>query len=149
MANGKKSSKKKKTANQAAQTKREVWGVIVIALGLFLGASMYFDAVGILGKAISGFIFGMFGIAGYAVPVGIIAAGVLLIVFSEGDLGALPAVLSIISIVAILSIIHIARRPDAVEGMKALDYYKDVLSTPTAFSFQIFSYIWSMENTLP
>ncbi len=125
MANGKKSAKKKKTANQAAQTKREVWGVIVIALGLFLGASMYFDAVGILGKAISGFIFGMFGIAGYAVPVGIIAAGVLLIVFSEGDLGALPAVLSIISIVAILSIIHIARRPDAVEGMKALDYYKD------------------------
>ncbi len=125
MANGKKSAKKKKTANQAAQTKREVWGVIVIALGLFLGASMYFDAVGILGKAISGFIFGMFGIAGYAVPVGIIAAGVLLIVFSEGDLGVLPAVLSIISIVAILSIIHIARRPDAVEGMKALDYYKD------------------------
>lgn len=58
--------------------------------------------------SISGFIFGMFGIAGYAVPVGIIAAGVLLIVFSEGDLGALPAVLSIISIVAILSIIHIA-----------------------------------------
>lgn len=111
MANGKKSAKKKKTTNQAAQTKREVWGVIVIALGLFLGASMYFDAVGILGKAISGFIFGMFGIAGYAVPVGIIAAGVLLIVFSEGDLGVLPAVLSIISIVAILSIIHIARRP--------------------------------------
>ena len=67
MANGKKSSKKKKTANQAAQTKREVWGVIVIALGLFLGASMYFDAVGILGKAISGFIFGRFGIDGYAV----------------------------------------------------------------------------------
>lgn len=72
---------------------------------------MYFDAVGILGKAISGFIFGMFGIAGYAVPVGIIAAGILLIVFSNGDLGALPVVLSIISIVAILSIIHIARRP--------------------------------------
>lgn len=51
MANSKKSAKKKKTANQAAQTKREVWGVTVIALGLFLGASMYFDAVGILGKA--------------------------------------------------------------------------------------------------
>ena len=54
MANGKKSAKKKKTADQAAQTKREVWGVIVIALGLFLGASMYFDAVGILGKAADG-----------------------------------------------------------------------------------------------
>ena len=35
MANSKKSAKKKKTANQAAQTKREVWGVTVIALGLF------------------------------------------------------------------------------------------------------------------
>lgn len=125
MANGKKGAKKKKTADRSAQTMREVWGVIIIALGLFLGASMYFDAVGILGKAISGFAFGMFGIAGYALPVAIIAAGVLLIIFSEGDIGALPAVLVIISIIAILSIVHIARRSDTVEGIKALAYYKD------------------------
>lgn len=51
---------------------------------------MYFDAVGILGKAISGFIFGMFGIAGYAVPVGIIAAGVLLIVSARETLARCP-----------------------------------------------------------
>lgn len=125
MATAKKNTKNKKTAEKAAQTKREVWGVVIIALGLFLGASMYSDAVGILGKAISGFIFGIFGIAGYAAPVGIIAAGVLLIIFSEGDIGALPAFLAAMGIIAILSIIHIARRGDNIEGVKLFAYYKD------------------------
>lgn len=125
MANSKKNAKGKKSANKAAQTKREVWGVIIIALGLFLGASMYSEAVGILGKAISGFIFGLFGIAAYAMPLIVVAAGVLLIVFSEGDAGSLPVILSLIGIISILSIIHIARRGEGVEGIKVLTYYKD------------------------
>ena len=125
MATTKKSSQKKKAADKSAQTKREVWGVVIIALGLFLGASMYSDAVGILGKAVSGFLFGLFGIVGYAIPVCIIAAGVLLIVFSEGDVDALPALLGVISLIAILTIIHIARRGDTIENIKALAYYKD------------------------
>ena len=68
MAKGKNNGKKNKNANLKAayQTKREIWGVVIIALGLFLGASLYSDAVGIFGRAISGFVFGMFGIAGYA-----------------------------------------------------------------------------------
>lgn len=125
MASSKKNAKGKKSANKAAQTKREVWGVIIIALGLFLGASMYSEAVGILGKAISGFIFGLFGIAAYAMPLIVVAAGVLLIVFSEGDAGSLPVILSLIGIISILSIIHIARRGEGVEGIKVLTYYKD------------------------
>lgn len=125
MANSKKNAKGKKSANKAVQTKREVWGVIIIALGLFLGASMYSEAVGILGKAISGFIFGLFGIAAYAMPLIVVAAGVLLIVFSEGDAGSLPVILSLIGIISILSIIHIARRGEGVEGIKVLTYYKD------------------------
>ena len=65
MAKGKNNGKKNKNANLKAayQTKREIWGVVIIALGLFLGASLYSDAVGIFGRAISGFVFGMFGIA--------------------------------------------------------------------------------------
>lgn len=125
MANSKKNAKGKKSANKAAQTKREVWGVIIIALGLFLGASMYSEAVGILGKAISGFIFGLFGIAAYAMPLIVVAAGVLLIVFSEGDAGSLPVILSLIGIISILSIIHIARRGEGVEDIKVFTYYKD------------------------
>ncbi len=125
MANSKKNAKSKKAVNKAAQTKREVWGVIIIALGLFLGASMYSDAVGILGKAISGFVFGLFGIAAYAMPLIVIAAGVLLIVFSEGDVGSLPVILSLVGIVAILSIIHIARRGEDTENLKVFAYYKD------------------------
>ena len=63
MAKGKNNGKKNKNANLKAayQTKREIWGVVIIALGLFLGASLYSDAVGIFGRAISGFVFGMFG----------------------------------------------------------------------------------------
>ena len=127
MAKGKNNGKKNKNANLKAayQTKREIWGVVIIALGLFLGASLYSDAVGIFGRAISGFVFGMFGIAGYAMPVAVVAAGVLCIVFSENEVRTATILLALMAAVSLLSIVHIARRGGSVEGIKTFAYYKD------------------------
>lgn len=127
MAKGKNNGKKNKNANLKAayQTKREIWGVVIIALGLFLGASLYSDAVGIFGRAISCFVFGMFGIAGYAMPVAVVAAGVLCIVFSENEVRTATILLALMAAVSLLSIVHIARRGGSVEGIKTFAYYKD------------------------
>ena len=66
MEGKRKTSKQKRQAEE--QNRREIIGICLIALGLFLGASLYSDAVGLAGKAISAFFFGVFGLGGYAVP---------------------------------------------------------------------------------
>ena len=75
MEGKRKTSKQKRQAEE--QNKREIIGICLIALGLFLGASMYSDAVGLAGKAISAFFFGVFGLGGYAVPAVVVLFGVL------------------------------------------------------------------------
>lgn len=76
MANKKNNKKKprKKTA-----LKREIAGVCLIAFGFFLAVSLYSTAAGLLGGAISGFVYGLIGLAGYAAPALFICAGVYLI----------------------------------------------------------------------
>lgn len=87
MATKKKATKRNKQIEE--QNRREVSGICLIALGLFLGASLYSDAVGLVGKAISAFFFGIFGLGGYAVPAAVVAFGVLLIIFLKTQCGLL------------------------------------------------------------
>lgn len=131
MAKGKK-GKKKHTPKEMDQTRREVIGVCMIALGLFLGASLYSDAVGLLGNAISGFFFGMFGLFGYAVPAAIAASGVLTIIFSEREIRPATFFLVLLGLFSLLSVIHIAAR-SSIQGVKALAYYKDAYDFGTAY----------------
>ena len=75
----KKRSKAAKKRNEALQTRREIWGVSFVALGVFLGVCLYFDAVGVVGKAITEVLFGLFGLFAYALPVALAIGGILLI----------------------------------------------------------------------
>ncbi len=123
----KKSAKRKKNKaddRTPEQTKREVLGVCLIALGLFAGASLYSDAVGLVGAAIGGFFFGTMGLFGYAVPVALLAWGVLVIVFSEKPVRPLMAFLAALFLIALLSAVHIGAR-DAIDSVKAFEYYRD------------------------
>jgi S-DNA-T family DNA segregation ATPase FtsK/SpoIIIE len=116
--------KKSQTDRTPEQTKREVLGVCLIALGLFLGASLYSDAVGLVGKAVDGFFFGMIGLVGYAIPALTIIWGVLVIIFSEKPVRPLTAFLVALFFLSLLSAMHIGAR-DSIESVKALDYFKD------------------------
>ena len=123
----KRSAKRKKNkANDRTpeQTKREVLGVCLIALGLFVGASLYSDAVGLVGAAVGGFFFGTMGFFGYAVPAVLLAWGVLVIVFSEKPVRPLTVFLAALFLIALLSTVHIGART-AIDSVKAFDYYKD------------------------
>ena len=92
MAGTRKTTKKKttKSEEQAAlerkrRIKREVTGVFLISLGIFLAASLYMDAVGIVGQAISRISFGLFGVLTYVLPLILVALGILAIVSSTGN----------------------------------------------------------------
>ncbi len=122
----------KKQGIQAEKQKRqEVLGVCLVALGLFLGASLYSDAVGLIGNAVSAFFFGIFGLGGYAVPLAVIAFGVLAIIFSDQPVPAAKFWLVLLGIFSILTLLHIYARPIA-EGVRFLDYYKDAYEHGTS-----------------
>lgn len=123
----KKSSRKKKKdldKRTPEQTKREALGICLIALGLFLGASLYSDAVGLIGKAVSGFFFGLAGLIGYAIPMIMIVWGILVIIFSEKPVRPLTAFLAVVFLISLLSCIHIGVR-DSIASIKAFAYFKD------------------------
>ena len=130
MEGKRKTSKQKRQAEE--QNRREIIGICLIALGLFLGASLYSDAVGLAGKAISAFFFGVFGLGGYAVPAVVVLFGVLTIIFSESPLRPATFFLVLVSIVSLLTLLHIHARP-AIEGVRFLEYYKDAYDFGTVY----------------
>ena len=130
MEGKKKTSKQKRQAEE--QNRREIIGICLIALGLFLGASLYSDAVGLAGKAISAFFFGVFGLGGYAVPAVVVLFGVFTIIFSESPLRPATFFLVLISIGSLLTLLHIHARP-AIEGVRFLEYYKDAYDFGTVY----------------
>lgn len=130
MATKKKATKRNKQIEE--QNRREVSGICLIALGLFLGASLYSDAVGLVGKAISAFFFGIFGLGGYAVPAAVVAFGVLLIIFSENAMRPAAVFLVVLGTLSILTLLHIHAR-SAIEGVRFLEYYKDAYEFGTLY----------------
>lgn len=73
-------SAKRKTEKR--QRSNEILGVCICALGLFIGVSMYFGSGGTIGSSINDFIFGIWGLLGYAVPVVILISGIIVIACS-------------------------------------------------------------------
>lgn len=133
----KKSRKSLKTKNKRigikqealqSQSKREILGVSLIAFGLFLGVSLYSDAVGIIGAAIKDCFFGIFGIVGYAIPVVLIIAGIMVIIKSKKELRSSVMILSVLAFIFLLVLFHVYYRPITSEETKILDYYRDAYS---------------------
>ena len=62
-----------------AKVKDNIWGVILIAVGIFLFAAIQFNAAGKVGEIINDFFRGMFGMVGLVVPWYLILFGILLL----------------------------------------------------------------------
>ncbi|MBQ4611675.1 MAG: DNA translocase FtsK 4TM domain-containing protein [Clostridia bacterium] len=115
---------KKSGRAKEEQTEREIIGVCFIALALFLGAGIYTDLVGVIGTAVKNFCFGMFGIAGYAVPVILAGLGVLSIVMSKSDSAESTLWLLFAGVICLLVIIHAATR-SSISSKGVIPYYSD------------------------
>ncbi len=59
--------------------RRDIWGVLFVALGLLTGLGVYWDAAGPLGNGLSQFFGGVVGLLRVALPVVFIAVGFILI----------------------------------------------------------------------
>ncbi|MBR0025702.1 MAG: DNA translocase FtsK, partial [Clostridia bacterium] len=85
---------------------------------------MYSEAVGVVGVAVSKFIFGMFGLFSYAIPVAFVAGGILLIVNAKDNFHKSSIVLAVIGLWLIVGVIHIATRP-SISNVDFLKYGND------------------------
>lgn len=116
---------KKAELERKRRIKREVAGVLLISLGLFFAASLYVDAVGIVGRVVSRVCFGLFGVIAYVLPLILVALGILAIATSSGKSAAGSTLwLSVLSLVCILVLLH-AHARSAIGGVSLWDYYVD------------------------
>ncbi len=123
MANSNRKVKKAELEKQE-QTEREVIGVCFVALSLFLIAGIYTDMVGVVGGAVKNFIFGLFGIAGYAAPFILAGLGVLSIAMSKSSASKSTMWLVSGGVLCLLVIIHTASR-SSISVDNVIAYYSD------------------------
>lgn len=111
-------------AAERAQTKREVWGVLFIAFGLFFAVSLYSDAVGIVGTAISSFLFGITGLLGYALPVLTVALGIFIIAVSKRAMKASTLLTCSLGVIFLAVLFHINKR-NVVDNVTFFQFVSD------------------------
>lgn len=85
----------------------EFIGVIVFALGIFTGLSIYSEASGLVGQFTGGFFFGLFGLAAYAVPLLFVIAGIMIIAARRKRPHAGKIATYIVAIISTISVFHV------------------------------------------
>lgn len=99
-------SKSRSAPTDEERRRREIAGVALIALGLFLALSSL-SSTGVVGEKISGFTFGLTGVFAYVLPFVLVAQGIYAIATS-GKNAALPRFMLIVAVVLMaLSFIHV------------------------------------------
>ena len=101
----------------------EVWGFVIIAIGIFLFSAIVFDAGGIVGKNVSLLLKGCFGILGLVLPLFIILSGIILIIKKTRNIAAKIIVFSFV-IFLLFSLLNSARFIEPYNTKYSLlDYY--------------------------
>lgn len=104
--------------------RREITGVILIAVGLLLGVFLYFKPDGLLSELIPGFIFGLLGFFGYIAPVVCIICGILTISFAAKRSELSRSLLVVGVSICILSFAHVIIR-DEINASSYINFVID------------------------
>ena len=93
---------------QIKKRRREIWGVVLLALGLFFGVSLYTSTAGVIGATIEEVSFGIFGMFAYILPVAIFILGILIIVTSKRKKYAVGKIVcTVVLVLSVMSIFHL------------------------------------------
>ncbi len=98
-----------KQEEKAMQVRREIWGVALIALGVFLGVCVYALSSGILGETVTDILFGLFGLFTFALPAAVAVAGVLLIAMAGSKPRKGRVLCSALGVFFLLAIMHLTK----------------------------------------
>jgi len=120
-----------KKRNQVRQNRREIAGVALIALGLFLGICVYVKATGLVGIAVTDILFGLCGMFSYVLPVALLAGGIVLIAISAAKPRKGRTSLILLGIWVLLAFLHVLIRP-IIAQVTVIDYIKDAWTVAVA-----------------
>ena len=102
----------------------EVWGFVLIAVGIFIFAALVFDAGGIVGENIALLFKGCFGILALTLPFFILISGIILIIKKTRNFATKTIVL-LFAIFLLFSLLNSGRFVDANNTKYSLlDYYE-------------------------
>ena len=100
-----------KKRKEAEQSRREIWGVALAAVGVFLGACIYFGQAGLIGEAIRSVSYGLGGLFAYAFPPACLIGGVALIAIADQKPRKGRTFLVFTGIWLVLALLHVIARP--------------------------------------
>ncbi len=118
----------------------DLWGLILIAVGLFASLATYAEMAGPLGRLYDGFFGWLIGLVRAWIPVGLIGFGIVLVrgkaddPSPEGDrqLTMRFAVGAVLTVVAVSGLLHVYRgRPNLEAGVHALSNAGGILGLAT------------------
>ncbi len=100
-----------KKRKEAEQSRREIWGVALAAVGVFLGACIYFGQAGLIGEAIRSVSYGLSGLFAYAFPPACVIGGIALIAVADQKPKKGRTALVFTGIWLVLALLHVIARP--------------------------------------
>jgi len=118
----KKSTNKKQVESKSSFLKDEITILIALAICILLMIS-HFGVGGILGSAVSNFLFGLFGVLAYVIPI-IAFIGVAFVVSNKGNFLAYIKIIACILLVLMLCTLSQLIMNEYIPDTKMFDYYK-------------------------
>lgn len=119
----------KSRASAKKSLNNEVQGIVLIALGLLLLVSLIMGQSAVVPKAVSGFLFGAFGLFAYVVPILLIVWGVFRILLKKVTLHGGKIASSVAFVLSVVGILHCIMT-DVFQ--KAPDYWAAIADTYAA-----------------
>ena len=92
----------------------ELTAILIICFAILLVISIFFGGGGFLGKTLSGFFKGLFGIGAYILPIIMIVTSVYIFFVKINKINIFKISLSIVSFVLFISFFHLVTKPDTV-----------------------------------
>ena len=102
------SARKVKRRHKNKNKANEIGGVLLIALGALSIVAVYFNFGSVFGDGLKKIIFGLFGAAGYAIPVILIAIGVVVIAARKKNANPGKLLLIVLVLFFAMSLLHIS-----------------------------------------
>jgi S-DNA-T family DNA segregation ATPase FtsK/SpoIIIE len=90
--------KKKSKKTEKSLIKREIFAITAIGLSVFFIVSIWFNSGGMAGKFLTGALRGLFGDVAFALPVFLIASGVMALIPSENKKYTKPIIIDIVPV---------------------------------------------------
>lgn len=115
---------KKRTRKEADTARREIWGIVLSALGIFTGICLFFGTAGVVGDYIKSVLYGLIGVFAYAMPFALIIGGIIFIAQARQKAQKGRTALIITGVALIIAVLHLTSKTVS-ESEAFLKYVSD------------------------